>query len=460
MVNDNAIDYRVDVGTNQSWLVPWISGSDVVAATVIEDTLGGLMADTKYFFRILYRPADESLGRAWQVYRADSTDTGLGVYSFHTARDSASEFVFTIDADSHGAGVSTYPDGVQIFDLVMRNAAEDNPDFHISMGDHINPDDNGVDSVYSSLLAANVLVRGQMDAMGVAAPFYLVLGNHEDEYGWTQPPKSDSLPCYAARARLEMWPNPQVGDFYSGDTTQTACCGPRENYYAWEWGSALFVVLDPYWYTALRPNEAGAADPWRWTLGETQYDWLYETLHGSGQPWKFVFVHQLVGGSNHVASGYGRGGIEWVRQSVAGNNTFEWGGEDSTGADVYAAMRPGWSHGDIHSMLVAEGVDIVFKGHDHAFHYQVLDSLVYQTCPTSGYCGGGNCYGAGFAHADIYPDSVTVNLNNTGHLRLTANPDSVVVDYIRAVLSEDEPLVEGADSVYNQTISHTYTLYP
>ena len=33
---------------------------------------------------------------------------------------------------------------------------------------------------------------------------------------------------------------------------------------------------------------------WDWTLGKTQYDWLFDTLHGSQARWKLVFIHHLV----------------------------------------------------------------------------------------------------------------------------------------------------------------------
>lgn len=451
MVNENAIDARVDVGLDPASLVPGLSVTDAVAGAVIEDTLGGLASDTRYYYRILYRPAGDSLGGDWQVYHADSSDVGLGIYSFHTARDSANGFTFTIDSDSHNAGRSAWPQGPQLYAQMLWNVAEDNPDFHISIGDHIMPGNYaGADTTYAKMYEGSQGVRYQMRPLTV--PFLLALGNHEDESGWLG--ISDSLACRGAQVRLNLWPNPQAGDFYGGDTTQTACVGRRENTWAFDWGPALFVSLDPYWYTTTNPNGVGVKDAWLWTLGEDQYNWLYETLHGSDQPWKFLFVHQLIGGYESDIAAYGRGGIQWAKFAVDSNPSFEWGGEDSTGADVFAAQRPGWSHGPIHDMLVAEGVDIVFKGHDHYYVYETLDGVTYQTTPSCGCIGA--CYAGGFI---VYDTSPGVKVNNAGHLRVTVNPDSVIVAYIRAVRAADEPLVEGADSVYNQTVSRTYTVY-
>ena len=50
-------------------------------------------------------------------------------------------------------------------------------------------------------------------------------------------------------------------------------------------GDALFVVLDPYWYTTTKPHHGGvgvgSGDRWDRTLGREQYDWLRDTLASS-----------------------------------------------------------------------------------------------------------------------------------------------------------------------------------
>ena len=61
--------------------------------------------------------------------------------------------------------------------------------------------------------------------------------------------------------------------------------GIRENYYAWEWGDALFVVIDPYMYTKTKPE-------WGWSLGLEQYNWLKKTL--SNMQKDESFLGQLV----------------------------------------------------------------------------------------------------------------------------------------------------------------------
>jgi len=290
-------------------------------------------------------------------------------------------------------------------------------------------------------------------------PFFLVLGNHEAEQGWRRGREADSIEIWGTLARKMTFPNPYPDDFYLGSTDTTACCGLRENYYAWEWGDALYVVLDPFWYTMEMPHRSGGymptEDAWDWTLGRQQYDWLYRTLAESDAEWKFVFTHHLVGGvteGRHKNHPYGRGGIDAAKYRVSGRPSFEWGGEDTSGAYVFDKKRPGWDHGPIHDILVETGVDILFHGHDHAFVREELDGIVYQECPVP---SGGN-YSTGMVERHFYTTGTIVN--NSGHLRVTVSPDSVTVDYIRAVLPEDEPLIEDGKPVRNGTLSYSYSL--
>ncbi len=97
-------------------------------------------------------------------------------------------------------------------------------------------------------------------------------------------------------------PSPRPNDFTTGDTSVAPYVGQRENYYAWTWGDALFIVLDPYWYTTRKPDSLNG---WRWTLGKGQYDWLRSTLEKSDAKFTFVFAHQHIGGDAK-----GRGGAE------------------------------------------------------------------------------------------------------------------------------------------------------
>ncbi len=199
----------------------------------------------------------------------------------------------------------------------------------------------------------------------------LVLGNHEGELGWLLDGTPDNLAVLATRTRRSYFPNPVPDGFYSGDTTHEDFVGQRQSYYAWEWGSALFVVLDPYWHTVNKPG--ATRNLWDWTLGERQYRWFESTLARSTARLKFVFTHQLVGGLDPE----GRGGIEAVP-------FYEMGGRNADSSWGFAAARPRWPR-PLHQLMVDNHVTAVFHGHDHVFVKQELDGIVYQELPQPGY---------------------------------------------------------------------------
>jgi hypothetical protein len=422
------------------------------AAGPLEIELTRLRSDMPYFYRLRYRPAGQG---------EFSTGPEAG---FHTQRAKGSGFIFTLQADSHMGLDSPNPAGLRqrLYRRTLANVLADRPDFHMDLGDFSRVEIAGRGSAKSLGDAVERYLgqRGFLDGLNQSVPFYLVLGNHEGEQGWRAGIPGDSLAIWGTLARKQVIPNPHPNRFYSGDTNVTACCGLREDYYAWQWGDALFVVLDPFWYTTRRPHGVGGRlkpsfDGWDWTLGKDQYDWFYRTLHHSKATWKFVFAHHMTGGVVSPKKGegpYGRGGIDAARYSVAHRPTFEWGGEDSTGKYVFAEKRPGWNHGPIHEMMVKEGVDVFFRGHDHVFVHETLDGVVYQTCPAP----NDSRYSSGFYSPALF--STGIEVNNSGHLRVTVSPDSVRVDYVRAVLPDDEPLSQGGRALRNGEVSYSYTL--
>jgi hypothetical protein len=169
-----------------------------------------------------------------------------------------------------------------------------------------------------------------------------------------------------------------------------------------------------------------------------------------------VFTHHLVGGvyspAGQVITPYGRGGAEAVKHLLDNRGSYEWGGEDEWGSYEFDSERPGWSYGPIHDLLVGQNVTAVFHGHDHVFVYQVVDGIVYQACPQPSDAD----YGDGFYEDGCY--ALGTRRDNSGHLRVTVEPDYVQVDYVRAVLPGDEPLMDGGVPVYNGQVSYSYSL--
>lgn len=454
-LNLMSIDFYIDYGTQPGiydyYTIPILGHP---AGEPLETTVYGLLPDQRYYYRTRCREA------------------GLGAYAtspertFHTRRAAGSEFTFTIQADAqiHDAlhDETEFEEGCRLYEVSLANALQDSPDFHIDLGDLANTELAGRDaSTAEEALERYLTQRRLIGLLAHSAPFYLVIGNHEGEQGWRAMNDDDSLEVWSTIARKKVIPNPSPNAFYSGGQDSVPGCGHRENYYAWTWGDALLVVLDPFWHTTTKPHNyfddgyVGSNDAWDWTLGEEQYNWLYDTLHNSDAAWKFVFSHHITGGvmsGGELLSPYGRGGIEAARFSVEGLPSYEWGGENASGNCVFDLKRPGWSHGPIHDIFVSEGVDIFFHGHDHCFVEQVLDGVVYQTCPIPWDID----YGCGFFAECNYTHGVIHE--NSGHLRVRVYPDGVKVEYVRSVLPEDEPVDDGGVPVYNGDVFRTYFL--
>jgi len=158
------------------------------------------------------------------------------------------------------------------------------------------------------------------------------------------------------------------------------------------------------------------------TLGDRQYAWLQSTLAASTAKFKFVFIHNLVGGLD----GQMRGGIEAAPY-------FEWGGHNLDGTDVFSLKRPGWGM-PIHQLLVKHGVTAVFHGHDHIYAKQTLDGIVYQEVPQPSAL---NSQSGSILATEYHYASGTI-LSSSGHLRVTVSPAKATAQYVRAWLPKSE----------------------
>jgi predicted phosphodiesterase len=278
-----------------------------------------------------------------------------------------------------------------------------------------------------------LIQRGFFSLITHSVPLYLVLGNHDGETGWKLDGTENNITVQSVKIRKTYFPNPEPDNFYSGDTTMEKYVGLPGNYYAWTWGDALFVVLDPYWYTVKKPGKA--VDNWGWTLGRQQYDWFKETLEKSDAKFKFVFCHQLIGGAEE-----GRGGIEFVKYYEMGgfNKDHTWG---------FDTKRAGWGK-PIHQLMEDNKVTIFFHGHDHFFAKQQLDGIIYQLVPQPShpnFKNAGQAQSYGYITGEILP--------NSGYLLVTISESKAIVDYVRTYLSKDEN-----DHRRNDAKSYSYTI--
>jgi hypothetical protein len=403
------------------------------AGEPIEVVLSDLQNNTLYYYRMVYRQVGASI---W-IPRDE--------HSFYTQKPPGSTFTFTITSDSH---VNILLGNSSLYQTTLLNVGNDNPDFHLDLGDTF-----AMDNVTTQTQANNAYLsqRSYMGLISHSFPIFLALGNHEQEEAWhlddTGNPAT-SKPVMGANARKRYFLNPIPDAFYSGNTNTPSVFieGDHlpEDYYAWEWGNALFVVIDPFWHTTVKPflgnlgggesSDVGSGDRWDWTLGWKQYNWLKRTLENSKAAFKFVFAHQETGGTED----YIRGGANAVPYN-------EWGGYNKDGITWgFGLHRPGWDV-PIHQLMVQNGVTAFFHGHDHEFAHEKRDGIIYQLVPMAADAS----YGFGFQnYQETDPYTIRV-LPNSGHLRVTVSPLTATVDYVRAFLP---------GSGTNGQIADTYTI--
>jgi len=384
-------------------------------------TIAGLTPNTKYYYRVQCR----HYGTGAYAPRPE--------YTFHTQRPIGSSFTFDIQADPH---MDTSSDA-GLYARCLQNQLEDQPDFMIDLGDVLMTDKlkNAAGIIpYDTIPYRCDLMRSFYEQTCHSVPLFMTLGNHEGEAGWLNNGTANCIPVWSSNLRKKYFLNPLPNNFYSGDTTNLPFIGQRDGYYSWQWGDALFIVIDPYWFTNPKPD---ATHGWYWTLGETQYNWLKNTLQNSTAQYKFVFSHQLVGGDPQ-----GRGGIEFA-------DFYEWGGKNIDSTQGFAANRPGW-YKPIKDLLTENRVTVFFHGHDHFYGQQKKDCLIYQETPQPSLP---NFNFPNFATAYGYLQGVIVA--NSGHLRVNVSPNGVQVDYVRAYRAQDTSATR-----HNKDISATYFIGP
>jgi hypothetical protein len=385
--------------------------------TPVETDFTGLAVNTKYYYRTRYHTS------------GSSSDFLSGLeHTFQTQRTPGAAFTFTIEADEHLYDKK----GVQsIYQICLNNQALDKPDFMFSLGDTFGDDHQATTITSAQLDELHKFYRPFLGTLCNSVPFFFCPGNHEGEndyyMGFTPP---NNLAINGTLWRKYYYSNPFPNGFYTGNTDNEPWgISSPENYYAFNWGDALFVVLDVYRYqNKTNPKPGG----WDWSLGLTQYNWLKTTLETSKSKYKFVFAH-------HVR-GEGRGAVTMAK-------LFEWGGYEANGTTPgFATQRPGWAK-PIHKLFVDNKVNIFFQGHDHLFAHEILDGVTYQEVPMP----SDSTYQIGMlANADAYTSD---QVDGTGHLRVNVSPSEVKVDYIQAYLPRDETV-----SRKNRQVAFTYLI--
>jgi hypothetical protein len=346
---------------------------EVRAEDLAEWQFAGLEPATRYEYEV-YAMVD---GAEFSVYRGRAV----------TTRPPGSSFAFALISDTHiGADLDYENQGIpETLTTISTEIAGIAPDFLLNLGDVLDFHEFGFNvAVPSESIARDAYLNYRMllgETAGTVAHFP-VIGNWDGENGSYTPEEIER----ARTQRLLYMPSPTPTTYPEGG-------GPAQDYYAFTWGDALFVVLNVMTYTPtehLLSTNPGVADDW--TLGQEQLEWLSTTLENATSKWRFLFIHHTVGGAagNDIESAYGRGG----------------------GQAAYVGEQA-----IVHQLMLDHGVQIFFYGHDHVFVDMVVDDVHYTmpgsagapwtfTTEQTGYTEYWS--DSGWATVDVTPDNVAV----------------------------------------------------
>ena len=367
---DLVVRMRVHDGTWGSLVPPTTTSADTARWTIV-----GLSASMLYDYEV----------------RTVSDNTLLYSASTSTLRSTGDSIRFSILSDLHIVP-SPSPASTQqaqgIATLQAANASlATNPDFVVCLGDATGYPDSGFNYPApdtATARAAYFNYRGCLGALSAYAPVFHVNGNWDGEPGYVDP----SQVINARSQRLLYFPGPLSSTYPFGGSA-------HEDYYAFESGSALCVILNVESYTTTDHTRLGlSGTASNWTLGATQLAWLATVLQSSSAKWKFLFCHHPVGGNgvDERNSIYGRGG---GRAANVGEQAI------------------------IHGLMQTYGAQVFFYGHDHVFTDMLVGSVHYKEVTTSGdyiafsptfggYSPGTYWSGGGWTDVLVTPDRILI----------------------------------------------------
>jgi hypothetical protein len=397
VVDDRTVAGKMSGGTNNCW-----NHGDKWALYrtyyKLEIKLTGLSSSSKYYYRVLLR------------FGEDSYSSPGATHSFQTKRGVSEPFRFAIWADPHR---NIDPDAIQKndkhwaeWDALAERLESEPVDFIMDVGDTYGLCDGtgkpwikGLPGLYSTVMrAARNGYNGYRGTSNVCADraYYFARGNHEGLSDYDKGVTGKTL-----RTLLKLFvPNPNGVTYPQGGSMDADY---NQGYFAFEWGDALFVVMDAIKYKDIAKIESSAA---RFHIGEAQLYWLTTVLQNSPQRWKFIFVHHLFGGGNT----YGRGGSAFAF--------------DYEQAQIQALAEQYGAH--------------IFFGHDHLLAKGWANGVLYYTCGLA--WGGQSDYTleeTGQDYLAIYPDgftstscnSVPPACENNGYMVVEVSSTQVKIQY-------------------------------
>ena len=348
----------------------------VRAADVAEWSFSGLSAGVRYEYEI----------------QSPETAAGTPLYagSVVTQRRPGEPFTFALISDTHiGPDADSLNQGDWCtLAAVAAKVGAASPDFVVNLGDLLDFHEFGFNEPPPEASLTSHAYRNYRallgDTLGRAA-HYAVIGNWDGENGYYP---TDAIASSRQQRQLYV-PGPTP-------TTYPEAGSSNQDYYAFTWGDALFIVLNVMTYTTtehLLSYDPGLPDDW--TLGETQLGWLTNTLANAMSKWRFVLIHHTVGGAagDAIDSAYGRGGGQAAHV-----------GEQAK----------------VHQLMLEHGVQIFFYGHDHVFTDIQVDGIHYSEPGSAGAIWMFSASETGYQHSWLL----------SGWGQVTVSPSAVDVQFL------------------------------
>ncbi|MBU3743166.1 MAG: hypothetical protein FGM61_01280, partial [Sediminibacterium sp.] len=200
--------------------------------------IGQLKLATRYYYRIKFRK------------EGDVHETITRIACFATQAVPGKSFVFGVQGDSHPERAGKMFNR-ELYNQTIDSVSFRNPDFYFMLGDDFSLDrlmnsgklnQESVENIYK-------IQRNYWGDMGRNPALFLVNGNHEQAAKYLLNGNPDNFSVYAANARKKYFSLPDTSGIYSGNPTPVEHIGLLKDYYAFEWGDALFVTIDPYWHS-------------------------------------------------------------------------------------------------------------------------------------------------------------------------------------------------------------------
>ena len=320
-----------------------------------------------------------------------SGDQLLYTGSAVTQRQSGDSFTFALITDSHiGSDLAFSNQGSPTtLKTISSEVGKALPDFVVNLGDKLDFHEYGFNEPSPSGAITRLAYLNYRtllgDTLGRVAQ-YGVIGNWEGENG----SYSAEQISRSQQQRLLYLPGPTPSTYPEGGS-------PNQDYYAFTWGDALFIVLNVMSYTpTLHLLSANPGVPDDWTLGTAQFGWFANTLVNATTKWRFVFIHHTVGGAagDFDDSAYGRGG----------------------GRAAYVGEQA-----KVHQLMLQYGAQIFFYGHDHVFTDMQVDGIHYTLPGSAGAPWMFDQSQTGYAQSWL----------QSGWSRVTVGPDSVDVQFVQ-----------------------------